>query len=232
MTYNFKKARIAGALTLAFMAAVGNELTGYNLFDQEDGGNIICSIDPSCRKLTDNEIMFAKTIFGDSLDYKKIKIFNRYLFGRKPEGASGRMWNGNIYAITTDARSQDYALDERLGNRRLFLHEMTHVWQYKSDPAFMVKGLSALIKADFNYSSLYPYEIKPHRTFKDYNFEQQADIADDYYGLTENLKKADESGTSGQNEICRDIISYERILRPVLPIGPTPPQCLQIKATP
>lgn len=221
MASKFRKARIIGGLSLAFLAAAATELTGYNMFDREDGGNVLCSLDPACRPLTENETKLAQTVFGDSLNYKNIKVFNRYLFGWKPDGAIARMWNGNIYAIGKDIRSQDYA-QEDIPARSLFMHELTHAWGYKNIPAFTLKGIAAIINEDFNYSALYRYDLSDGKKFLDYNLEQQAEIVEDYYRVTEELKNSGISNLKISDDICQSTRLYEERLLPVFPIKPFP----------
>lgn len=183
-----KKSRaIIGAivsLAAAFGAAVAAiDFDGYNFFDRPDGGNALCRIDPDCRFLTPGEVDVARTVFGGTIDYKKVKVFTRPLiFWKPPPHVSARMWNGNIYIFEDQIKTADFAT-RPAPVQKAYLHELTHVWQYANDPKFLAAGFFALLKRDFDYDALYGYDIEDHKYFADFNFEQQGEIIEDYYDL-------------------------------------------------
>lgn len=175
-------------LGLAF-AAAAIDFNGYNIFDRADGGNLACEMDRDCRKLTDGEIALAKTVFGSTVNYKDVKIFTRPLvLWKPPENVVARMWNGNIYLYQRSLHWPDLSAATDIGARKTFLHEMTHVWQYKNDTKFLETGFFNLLLHDFVYNALYDYQIDEHKQFKAFNFEQQGDIISDYYGLRQALE--------------------------------------------
>ncbi len=61
-----------------------------------------------------------------------------------------------------------------LPERAHLAHELVHVWQYQ---ALRRSGLELLL------SRAYRYRLDPARAFRDYGFEQQAAIVEDYVRL-------------------------------------------------
>ena len=74
----FKRAAIGLALALTFLGAV--EWNGYHMLDRQDGGNVLYENLHDSRALTPGEIKIARSIFGDSIDYGRVRIFNRPYF--------------------------------------------------------------------------------------------------------------------------------------------------------
>ena len=189
------------------------------------------------RALTDGEIAIAKTIFGDQLDYKKIRIKNRRIPGQPK---SGGMCTMNTINISGPAYSDDYS-KQNLNLRGFFIHEMTHIWQYQDNAMNLTKNfLKAITKHHVNYMrDAYDYEFEKTKQFKNFNHEQQACIVQDYYVL-KNLPKPTSipsfrySGRCQNLNICENTLAEraEHILRPVFKnLNPkTPPKTL--KTTP
>ena len=95
------------AFTLAAGAWAANDATGYQLFNQADGDNIFCEIDPTCRKLTEGEIALARQYFGDSIDYRQVNIFNRPHFFKDISGLNSLFGSGE--ADDTSAETSENA---------------------------------------------------------------------------------------------------------------------------
>jgi type VI secretion system secreted protein VgrG len=83
------------------------------------------------RALTEGEIATAREAFGDGVDYDRIRIGKGP--GRNPVAWLARR-NGNpaiTLVNTIHLFGADLGRDFSAGaDRMLFLHEMTHVWQY------------------------------------------------------------------------------------------------------
>lgn len=186
-------AKVALGLGIALSLAAAIELDGYNAFDSDDGFNLACEIDPACRPLTEGETAMARSVFGDTVDYKTVKIFNRpnlfLSWGARSIG-SMHMWNGNIYVLRDDLQAiPDFSLhrspDDAPNQARIYqssiIHEIGHVWQYRNDPDFPLHSALSITRNNFDYASLYPFEIDDHKKFSDFNFEQQADIFEHFY---------------------------------------------------
>ncbi|HEY8190052.1 MAG TPA: hypothetical protein VIF12_05160 [Micavibrio sp.] len=224
----WKRASILG---IVFAIAAGIDTTGYALFDREDGSNPLCRIDPYCRPLTGGEIALAKNIFGDAIDYKRAKVFNR-MSVQVPRQSDGvmRMWLGNIYAFDEGFKTPDYSAAKNPAHRESFIHEMTHLWQFESNKRKLAKGLViSLLQHDFVYGQLYSYGIDDHKRFSDFNFEQQAQIIghyqyyqDDFHDKTKG-KVLDSPGNFSRSfnrkirDGCKKLDKFSQLISQALP---------------
>lgn len=119
------------------------------------------------RPLTPGEIALARTMFGDAIDYARARVANRkwaFFQPRKtamaPTGCIHFHPGGDLY-------HDDFACAD-LSHQGLFIHEMTHVWQYQS-------GIYLPLRR--HPFCRYGYTIQPGRRFERYGLEQQAEIA-------------------------------------------------------
>lgn len=120
------------------------------------------------RGLSSGEIALARSIFGDSIDYSKVKLVKGKWWPFHPRRAAMAPM-GNIYFHPADGGwSEDFA-KEPLGGQGFFIHEMTHVWQaQRGGPLYL-----PLMRHPF---CRYAYEMKPGRSFDRYGIEQQAEL--------------------------------------------------------
>ena len=120
------------------------------------------------RPLTESEIALARTMFGDAVDYREVKLADHKFWPLQsakwvmaPMGhihfhPRHRDWCGDFAASSIDAQS-------------LFIHEMTHVWQSQT------KGRLYLLFMRHPFCR-YRYSVVAGRRFDDYGLEQQAEI--------------------------------------------------------
>ncbi|WP_144240812.1 hypothetical protein [Dyella japonica] len=129
------------------------------------------------RSLTRGEEAMARTVFGDSIDYRKVKIRHGsyWLLGRFQREDTAVTPDGNIHAPHPIYRD-DYSAGTG-ADRRLFMHEMVHVWQFQRDYAVKLNGLRVSSRGRIAYQ----YQLSPESRLADYNMEQQGDIMADYY---------------------------------------------------
>jgi hypothetical protein len=83
---------------------------------------------------------------------------------------------------------QDYSnpsVDEE--TRAIFIHEMTHVWQFYHDYHKIAQAVWQYVSNFGDYSKSYIYDVSASKDFDDYNMEQQAAIVQDWWRLTHNL---------------------------------------------
>jgi hypothetical protein len=135
------------------------------------------------RRLTGGETTLARDVFGESIDYGRVRVHDdKYIFFQ-PDN-SGMTPNGEIYVA--GIYSGDYA-SETLQMRGFFIHEMVHVWQYQNgilSAGVIGSAILEMIGTGGDYSSIYPYVLDANRDLTDYNLEQQAAIVEDYFRLT------------------------------------------------
>lgn len=232
------KTRIAASLVASAFAVAAGALhldwVGYDYFDRESGSNALCTLDPTCRQFSDEEIAVARKYFGDSINYKNVKIFERpflYMVGHNNTGVSP---NGHIYFARRDDYRPNFARDEQ--SMPIFIHEMTHVAQYQSGMNIPKQAFITLLRHGFNYEAAYKYELHTSRNFGEMNLEQQAAMMEDYFIK----RQAFEQNTTVENtlngtprpmrfatfgprwikERCRELKQYESKLAPIYNITP------------
>jgi len=120
------------------------------------------------RGLTPREIELARSVFGDAIDYSKVRLFKGKWWPLHPRSAAMAPM-GNIYFHPEgEVWSEDFSR-EPLGRQGFFIHEMTHVWQSQKSGRFYLP----LMRHPF---CRYSYELKPGKPFHRYGLEQQAEI--------------------------------------------------------
>jgi len=133
----------------------------------------------SSRKLTLNEIQLAKGIYGKSIKYSQVSVFNEKYAFFQPDN-SGMTPNGNIYIH--GVTSSDFGLaTTRAVLKGFFIHEMAHVWQKHNkilNP--IVSAIANSLRHAFHYNEAYKYRLKDNTDLLEYRMEQQAQIIEDY----------------------------------------------------
>jgi len=120
------------------------------------------------RGLTPREIELARSVFGDAIDYSKVRLFKGKWWPLHPRSAAMAPM-GNIYFHPEgEVWSEDFSR-EPLGRQGFFIHEMTHVWQSQKSGRLYLP----LMRHPF---CRYSYELKPGKPFHRYGLEQQAEI--------------------------------------------------------
>ena len=123
----------------------------------------------AARPLTPDEITLARSVFGDAIDYARVRLVRRRWWPFQPKGVVMAP-TGNIhFHPDSEQWSEDFA-HEPLSAQGMFIHEMTHVWQSQTRGRFYLP----LMRHPF---CRYGYELRPDRPFDRYGLEQQAEIA-------------------------------------------------------
>ena len=120
------------------------------------------------RPLTPGEIALARSIFGDAIDYDRVKLVRRKWWPFQPRGVVMAP-TGNIH-FHPDSHlwSEDFS-NERLSLQGLFIHEMTHVWQAQTKGRFYL----VLMRHPF---CRFRYDLVEGQPFDRYGLEQQAEL--------------------------------------------------------
>lgn len=125
------------------------------------------------RPLSREEITLARSVFGDSLDYARIRFI--------PSEGRGLDWRvvGN-----TIREPPGFTIDDAY-MAYTFIHELTHVWQYQHFGSSYISlslfaNLGGII-AEGSRDAAYEYRIVTGRSFFEYTVEQQASIVQDYF---------------------------------------------------
>jgi hypothetical protein len=139
------------------------------------------------RTLTQGEINLSTIMFGSKINYSKVKIYHNTYLPFMPDKNSLMTPNGNIYASKNSTMySSDfstvsppaYAKWPLIYPQAVFIHEMTHVWQYQV-------GMNVKTRRTIGGESNYYYDFATFgkKDFKEYGIEEEAQIVQDFYLL-------------------------------------------------
>ena len=120
------------------------------------------------RSLTSGEIALAQSVFGDAINYSRVRLVKGKWWPFQPRNTAMAPM-GNIYFHPEGGVwSEDFS-KEALGRQGFFIHEMTHVWQTQTKGVFYLP----LMRHPF---CRYDYQLRPEKPFQRYGLEQQAEI--------------------------------------------------------
>jgi hypothetical protein len=111
-------------------------------------------------------VTLARSIFGDAIDYQKVRIRRRKWFPFQPRRVTMAPRGHIHFHPRGDAYCDDFAAAP-LAAQGLFIHELTHVWQHQ-------RGVFLPLRR--HPFSPYRYTLEPGRPFARYGIEQQAEI--------------------------------------------------------
>jgi hypothetical protein len=120
------------------------------------------------RPLTAGEIDLARSMFGEAIDYSKVRLVKRKWWLFQPKSVAMAPTGHIHFHPHGDLWSDDFS-KENLGQQGLFIHELTHVWQSQTRGRFYLP----LMRHPF---CRYRYDLVPDRPFERYGLEQQAEI--------------------------------------------------------
>ena len=118
--------------------------------------------------MTAGEIALARTIFGEAIDYPKVRLVLGKWWPFQPR-RSAMAPTGSIWFHPDGGGYSDDFSKEPLTAQGYFIHELTHVWQSQKAGKFYLP----LMRHPFCH---YRYQLKPGRPFDRYGLEQQAEI--------------------------------------------------------
>ena len=152
------------------------------------------------RGLTPDEIGMASLLFGDAIDYGRVRVHNRpYLpLGLQPKNCAMTP-NGSIYFHHT-CFLPDYTAGDPL-TVHWFMHEMVHVWQHQL-------GYPVRLRGAIRLGLSYRYDLREDATLADYNMEAQGDLLADYFAL----KYMHKPRVMRQRRYAQRLDLYERVL--------------------
>ena len=127
------------------------------------------------RTLSDGEITIARRIFGNVIDYPRVRVYARGWTWLQPAHTAVAP-DGNIYFNWADFK-QDFSTNALDG--AWLIHELVHVWQHQTGQWVLIRGI---FERTYAYGKLDP--VKPYAR---YLLEQQAAIVEDYFRITHDL---------------------------------------------
>lgn len=158
------------------------------VFDLYDA---FASLLKNARPLTEREINLASSIFGESLAYKRVRVDERAYLGPR----TGNFCYVSGYTINSWGAMSDAIL----------IHELTHVWQYQHlGIVYIPRALAAQYSSEgYDYGGVKALReaIVINKTLLDFNYEQQADIIEDYFRLSMGIRPSWGNGTADNLEV-------------------------------
>jgi hypothetical protein len=201
-------AALFGISAVAGISFLGySQHVGYQNMNTEDGYNLFCELDRNCRKLTDNEITLAKTMFGDSIDYSQVNVFtglpaDTTLSPQQQRDVVAAVRYGNLYI------PENFWQYDLFSRQSVIIHEMVHIWQDQNNIQYNLRVPS----------DLYDYPVSLRGEFSQYGVEQQATIVQNLF-MDRAIFAA---GGRRSRAICESIARHERLVGPYIPsIGRT-----------
>ncbi|MGN8278202.1 DUF2345 domain-containing protein, partial [Pseudomonas sp. SMN5] len=158
------------------------DLSAMNISTNDTGVGTSIQVVPlpkgKSRALTPGEIAMSRVIFKESINYSKVKIHHGgwwLFFGFQNTAVTP---NGEMYfPESTKFYRDDFSTTGDDRDKALFMHELTHVWQYQLGYPVKQAGLTVTSRGE----DAYKYTLAESRNFSDYNMEQQGEIVSDYY---------------------------------------------------
>ena len=151
---------------------------------------------PTTRPLYDWEISMAKEIYGEGINYQRVRIDESSYLGPKQK----HFCYVSFYIINSWGKMQNSTL----------IHELAHIWQYENmGVVYIPRALWAQTTSEgYNYGGLDTVKLylKQNKTLYDFNLEQQGDIFSDYFRLKNGYSPQWGSAT------IRDINLYEKLI--------------------
>ncbi|MEY4903000.1 MAG: hypothetical protein RLZZ292_815 [Bacteroidota bacterium] len=139
------------------------------------------------RSLTEEEMALGKSIFGENIDYQVIRI--------DEHSHTAQRLRAKYVSFNTINSWGKMSPD-------VFIHELVHIWQYQRlGSVYIAEALAAQrSEAGYNYGGIAALQkaLEEGKTLRDFNFEQQGDIVQDYYLITHGYRA--QWGTARQKE--------------------------------
>ena len=120
------------------------------------------------RSLTAGEISLALSVFGEAIDYSRVKMIRRKWWPLQPKNYIMTPCGSLHFHPQGNVWSDDFS-KESIPLQGLFIHEMTHVWQAQRKGRFYL----VLMRHPF---CRYDYAIRAGWPLERYGLEQQAEI--------------------------------------------------------
>lgn len=132
------------------------------------------------RSLTSQEAALARSVFGQAIDYGRVRVHNRTWWPLQPRGVTmapdGDLW----FHPDSGLFCADFC-ESPLHIQGHFIHEMTHVWQAQRSGKWWLP----LMRHPF---CRYGYDVTPGKPFDRYGIEQQAEIVRHAFLLRRGLR--------------------------------------------
>ena len=141
------------------------------------------------RPLHDWEIELAQDIFGDTINYKRVRIDEYAFLGPRQK----RFAYVSFYHINSWGAMQNSIL----------IHELVHVWQYEQlGSVYIPRAVAAQFTfQNYDYGGIDQLRkaFQAGKNFLSFNYEQQGDIVADYFRIKNGYRP--QWGYAGRNDL-------------------------------
>jgi type VI secretion system secreted protein VgrG len=176
------------------------------------------------RPLTPGEKALLMNVFGAfTLPYSEIKVdTNDHNLG----GAINSITPLDVAYLSTLIYVADFSDPGVPADKSgVFVHEMTHVWQFHHDYHKLLQFGWLYVSKFFDYEKAYPYDLASSSDFDYYNMEQQAAIVEDWWLITHNSRPSNNTGAR------TSAADYAPFLAQIQNSGPPAPQLKEAELT-
>lgn len=163
------------------------------------------------RGLTPGETKLANSFFAAQLDTSKITIAS-------VKGETSMALNNHI-DMSKDNYSDNFAKEEDLFKKSVFMHELTHIWQEQNGVDLSGEAIASFFKFGGDYNKSYSYNLDKDKFFNKLTIEQQAKMVADYY------KEREQLAPYNVDIFCPDLKKREAILKQTFTHLETPSLC-------
>jgi hypothetical protein len=127
------------------------------------------------RALTPDELSAARAVFGDAIDWDRVRIYPRGFTPFQPRNVAVTPL-GAVHFRRADFRPD---FSGRWSDMAWLIHELVHVWQHQTGVPVLLRGL---VERRYHYGVL-----DPAKPFARYGIEQQAAIVEDWFRRTRGI---------------------------------------------
>ncbi len=125
------------------------------------------------RAMTEREISIAQTVFGDQINYRRVRFDAYSYLGPKQQS----ICYVSFYLVNSWGKMSD----------ALMIHELVHIWQYEQMGAvYMPQALAAQASTPgYDYGGVFGLQnaLRSNDDLRSFNLEQQGDIVADYFRI-------------------------------------------------
>lgn len=128
------------------------------------------------RKLSEHETTELKMVYGGAINYSAVRVVEQSFWAKFGSKFVNSPHLGFVF-LNSIHFSRNIAADESQTDMAWLVHEVTHISQYqKYGIVYLIKSLRAQRNGGYAFEKEWL-----QGSLKDFNFEQQADIAKQYY---------------------------------------------------
>ncbi len=174
------------------------------------------------RAMTEGEVETARSVFGDAIDYSRVRICSQLSWGTTGSTLGSHIFLSRDFRNVADLSKASGDPVADVARRAVLIHELTHVWQAQHE-----KGVLPTVKTLFSgfLSSIgidvYRYNPVKKGDFGTLGVEPQAQIVEDLYIARELIPHFEVDGARVEkwhNEPVQEYMESRRaITRPYFP---------------